>query len=61
MNAMREANTREVEEYRSIEHLFQGWVEEGLWEHLEHAIPDVKFYGDYDPLVHVYRVTKEGQ
>lgn len=58
VNAMREENTREVDEYLNIHEVFASWTKKGLWKCLEHANPPVKFYAEYHPLVHVYEVTK---
>ncbi|ELU11755.1 hypothetical protein CAPTEDRAFT_223109 [Capitella teleta] len=58
VNAMREQNIHDVDEYMNIHEIFASWAKKGLWKCLEHATPPVKYYGDYKPLVHVYEVTK---
>jgi ubiquinone/menaquinone biosynthesis C-methylase UbiE len=58
INAMRESNSRLVEEYLNINEVFNSWCKQGLWKRLEHSVPDMKWYADFVPLVHVYEVTK---
>ncbi len=36
--------------------LFHGWEKQGLWKLVEWAIPDLKFYLEFDALVYVYKV-----
>ena len=56
VNAMREVNIRNCEEYRNLHPSFKRWADEKKWQCIEHVIPPIKHYMDYDGLVHVYRV-----
>jgi len=56
VNVMREEFIRTVEEYHNLQPSFKQWADEKRWECIEQVIPPVKYYNDYDALVHVYRV-----
>ena len=56
VNAMRESNIGNVEEYHNLHPSFKRWAEQKKWECIEHVIPPTKHYMNLDSLVHVYRV-----